>query len=78
MKGARAGPGSGIKSLAEGLNVRRSLATTECVAPSVDRMAGATTWEWLMERIRNRGRSKRGDENRHRAGGRISRTERFT
>ena len=44
MKGARAGAQSGIKSFAEGLNGRCGMVTTECIAPSVDRMAGATTW----------------------------------
>ena len=32
----------------------------------------------LMRHIRNQGGSKRGDENRHPAGGRIPRTNRFT
>ena len=31
----------------------------------------ATTWVWLMRRIRNLGGSKRGGEIRHPAGGRI-------
>ena len=45
------------------------MAATECVATGVDWMAGATTRGWMMRRIRNQGGSKRGDENRHRAGG---------
>ena len=54
------------------------MVATECVATGVDWMAGTTTRGRMMRRFRNQGGSKRGDENRHRAGGRISRTERFT
>ena len=50
----------------------------ECVASGADWMAGATTRGRMMQRIRNQGGSKRGDENRHRAGGKNPRTERFT
>ena len=38
----------------------------------------ATTWGRMMRRIRNREGSKRGGENRHRAGGKNPRTEWFT
>ena len=54
------------------------MVATECVATGVDWMVGTTTRGRMMRRFRNQGGSKRGDENRHRAGGRISRTERFT
>ncbi len=54
------------------------MVATECVAFGADWMAGATTRGRMMMRIRNREGSKRGDENRHRDGGRISRTNRFT
>ena len=47
-KGARAGPQSGIKSFAEGLNGWCGMVTTQCVAFGVDWMAGATTWGWMM------------------------------
>ena len=33
---------------------------------------------WMMRRIRNREGSKRGDENRHQAGGQNPRTNQFT
>ena len=54
------------------------MVATESVATGVDRMAGATTWGRMMQRIRNREGPKRGDENRHRAGGKNLRTEWFT
>ena len=55
-----------------------AMVATECVATGADWMAGTTTRGWMMQRIRNREGSKRGGENRHPAGGRIPRTERFT
>ena len=54
------------------------MVATECVATGVEWMAGTTTRGRMMWRIRNREGSKRGDEIRHRDGGRISRTEWFT
>ena len=54
------------------------MVATECVAFGADGMAGATTRGRMMWGFRNQGGSKRGDANRHRDGGRISRTERFT
>ena len=78
MKGARAGAQSGIKSFAEGLNGRCGMVTTECAAPGVGGISDATTWVWMMWRIRNREGPKRGDAIRHPAGGRDPRTERFT
>ena len=54
------------------------MVATECVAFGADWMAGATTWGRMMRRFRNQGGSKRGDENRHRAGGKNLRTEWFT
>ena len=71
-------PQSGIKSLAEGLDARCGMVTTQCVVPSAGRVDDATTWGWLMRRIRNRSGSKRGGEIRHPAGGKNLRTERFT
>ena len=73
-----AGVQSGIKNVPEGLETLYSMEATECVATGVDWMAGTTTRGRMMRRIRNQGGSKRGGENRHRAGGRISRTEWFT
>ena len=69
---------SGIKSLAEGLNGRCGMMATQCVKQGVGHMGDATTWGWLMRRIRNRGGSKRGGENRYGVGRRNPRTERFT
>ena len=77
-KSAWAGRQSGIKSLAEGRNGRCGMVTTQCVAPGVGWMDDPTTWKRLMRRIRNRGRSKRGGEIRHPAGGQNRRTGRFT
>ena len=54
------------------------MVATESAASGADWMAGATTRGRMMMRIRNREGSKWGDENRHRDGGRISRTEWFT
>ena len=54
------------------------MVATECIATGADWMAGATTRGRMMRGFRNQGGSKRGDENRHRDGGRISRTDRFT
>ena len=54
------------------------MVATECVAFGADWMAGATTRGRMMRGFRNREGPKQGDENRHRAGGRISRTNRFT
>ena len=54
------------------------MVATECVATGVEWMAGTTTRGQMMWRIRNREGSNRGDENRHRAGGKNPRTERFT
>ena len=54
------------------------MVATECVAMGVDWMAGTTTRGRMMQRIRNRGGLNRGDENRHRAGGKNPRTEWFT
>ncbi len=54
------------------------MAATECVATGAEWMAGVTTRGRMMRRIRNQGGSKRGDENRHRAGGKNLRTDRFT
>ena len=51
------------------------MVATECVAFGADWMAGATTRGRMMRRFRNQGGSKRGDENRHRAGGKNPRTE---
>ena len=53
------------------------MVATECVATGVDWMAGATTWGRMMRRIRNQGGSKRGDENRHRAGVGMPRTNQY-
>ena len=54
------------------------MVATECVAMGADLMVGLTIWGRMMWRIRNREGSKRGDENRHRAGGKNLRTEWFT
>ena len=54
------------------------MVVTECVASGADWMAGTTTRGRMMRRFRNREGPKRGGEIRHRAGGRISRTDRFT
>ena len=54
------------------------MVATECVATGVEWMAGTTTRGRMMMRICNREGSKRGGENRHPAGGQISRRERFT
>ena len=54
------------------------MVATECAAMGVDWMAGETTRGRMMRRIRNREGPKRGDAIRHRDGGRISRTDRFT
>ena len=54
------------------------MVATECVATGAEWLAGATTRGRMMRRFRNREGSKRGGEIRHRAGGRISRTEWFT
>ena len=54
------------------------MVATECVATGVDWMAGTTTRGRMMRRFRNQGGSKRGDENRHRAGGKNLRTNWFT
>ena len=62
----------------EGLAAPHSTAATECVASGLHWMAGRMIWGRMMQRIRNQGGSNRADENRHRAGGRISRTDRFT
>ena len=51
---------------------------TECVAMGVDWMAGVATRGRMMRRIRNREGLKQADENRHRAGGKNPRTNRFT
>ena len=51
------------------------MVATECAAMGAEWMAGATTWGRMMWRIRNQVGSKRGDENRHRAGGKNPRTE---
>ena len=72
------GAQSGIKSFTEGLQARCAMVVTECVALGADWMAGATTRGRMMRHIRNQGGSKRGDENRHRAGGKNLRTEWFT
>ena len=69
---------SGIRMVPARLNARCVMVATECVATGADWMAGATTWVWMMWRIRNQGGSKRADENRHRAGGKNPRTEWFT
>ena len=50
------------------------MVATECVATRADWMAGTTTWGRMMRHIRNQGGSKRGDENRHQAGGQNPRT----
>ena len=54
------------------------MVATECVALGADWMAGETTGVRMMRRIRNREGPNRGDENRHRAGGKNLRTEWFT
>ena len=54
------------------------MVATECAAMGVDWMAGTTIWGQMMWRIRNPQGPKRGDENRHRAGGKNPRTEWFT
>ena len=59
-------------------NARCAMVVTECVATGVDWMAVATTRGRMMRRFRNQGGSNRGDENRHRAGGKNLRTNRFT
>ena len=68
----------GIKMFPARLNARCAMVATECVATGADWMAGATTRGRMMRGFRNQGGSKLGDENRHRAGGRFSRTEWFT
>ena len=60
------------------LNARCAMVATQCVAFGADGMAGATTRGRVMRGFRNQGGSKRGGEIRHRDGGRISRTDRFT
>ena len=72
------GAQSGIRMVPARLNARCAMVATECVATGAEWMAGATPRGRMMRRIRNQGGSKWGDENRHRAGGRISRTNRFT
>ena len=62
----------------EGLAAPHSTAETECVASGLHWMAGRMIWGRMMWRIRNREGSKWGGEIRHRAGGRIARTEWFT
>ena len=52
-KGAWAGPGSGIKSVAGGLNGRCGMVTTQFVATGAGRMAVATTSGLSIWRIRN-------------------------
>ena len=54
------------------------MVATECAVTGADWMAGTTTRGRMMRHIRNQGGSKRGGENRHRAGGKNPRTERFT
>ena len=76
--GCSAGVQFGIKNVPEGLETSYSMEAMECAATGADGMAGTTTRGRMMQRIRNRGRSKRADAIRHRAGGRISRTNRFT
>ena len=72
------GAQSGIRMVPARLNARCAMVATECVAFGADWMAGATTRGRMMRRIRNQGGSKRGGENRHRAGGKNPRTDRFT
>ena len=67
-----------IKMVPARLNAKYAIVATESVAMGVDWMAGATTRGRMMRRIRNREGPKRGDENRHRAGGKNPRTEWFT
>ena len=69
---------SGIRMVAARLNARCAMVATQCVAFGADGMAGTTTRGGMMRGFRNQGGSKRADEIRHRAGGRISRTNRFT
>ena len=76
--GCSAGMQSGIKNVPEGLETSYSMEATESAATGADWMAGTTTRGRMMMRIRNREGSKWGDAIRHRAGGRISRTEWFT
>ena len=54
------------------------MVVTESAATGVDWMAGTMTRGRMMRRFRNREGSKRAGENRHRAGGKNPRTERFT
>ena len=68
-KGAWAGLGSGIKSVAEGRNGRCGMVTTHCVVQGAGLMDDATTRGWMMWRIHNREGPKRGGEIRHPAGG---------
>ena len=69
---------SGIRMVPARLNARCAMVATQCVAFGADWMAGATTRGRMMRRFRNQGGSKRGGENRHRAGGKNPRTEWFT
>ena len=69
---------SGIRMVPARLNARCAMVATEYAAMGADWMAGTTTWGQMMWRIRNREGPKRGDAIRHRDGGRISRTNRFT
>ena len=69
---------SGIRMVPARLNARCAMVATQCVAFGADWMAGTTTRGRMMRRFRNQGGSKWADENRHQAGGRISRTDRFT
>ena len=54
------------------------MVATEYVATGADWMAGATTWVWMMWRIRNRKGLKRADEIRREPVGPNPRTEWFT
>ena len=78
VKGARAVVQSGIKNGLEGLDALRRVMATEYVAWGMNRVGWMTNRVWIMRHIRNREGSKRADEIRHRAGGRNSRTKRFT
>ena len=69
---------SGIKNVPEGLETSYSMEAMECAATGVDGMAGTITRGRMMQRFRNQGGSNRGDENRHRDGGKNPRTNRFT
>ena len=71
------GTQSGIKNVPEGLDALYSMTATERVASGLHWMARRMIWGQMLWSIRNREGSKRGGEKRHRAGGRISRTEWF-